>query len=134
MYQQIPQAKLLLFIVISALSVGCVTEPTGTYELADAETGVIVSDVAAKMVRANCLVEKNKISLPTQPAERNCKSKGENGLDSFASGWCTASAVNEQHAYKAELRQARDDRAEVYSLCLLQDGLTEIWVPTPTIE
>lgn len=133
MYQQIPQTK-LLFIVISALSAGCVTEPTGTYELADAETGVIVSDVAARMVRANCLIEKNKISLPTQPAKRNCKSKGETPLDSFMSGGCVGAALDEKYAYEAELRQARDDRAEVYSLCLLKDGLTEIWVPTPTIE
>ncbi|MDB3933771.1 hypothetical protein N9393_05510 [Luminiphilus sp.] len=129
-----PKANLSLLIVMSALSAGCVTEPSGTYELADAETGVIVSNLTARTVRANCLVEKNKISLPEERAKRKCKNKGENGLDSFASGWCVGAAIDEENAYKAELRQARDDRAEVYSVCLLKNGLTEIWVPTPINE
>mgnify|MGYP006095145357 CR=1 FL=1 len=126
--------RLKLTIVTASILIlfGCTTTPTGTYQLADAKTGVVVSDVESRVIRADCLVEKNKMMLPIAPQLSDCKSNEANGnVHAFTKAVCRSSIVGQRKNYDAELLKARNEREEVYSICLLKGGLSEIWVATP---
>ena len=123
--------KAALVTALFLMLFGCAATTTGTYELANAKTGVIVSDVESRIIRANCLVEKNKINLPIPPQLVSCKSEQRNALSSFMAGACGSSNLRQQEQYNAVLLKTINEREEVYSICLLKDGLSEIWVVSP---
>jgi hypothetical protein len=115
--------KRLLLLTVIFLT-GCAVVPSGTWELADSETGVVVTDVQSRTVRADCLIEKNKIMIPREPGYNNC-----GGSSGFIAGACGGGNYNKLQAYKADLHQAKSERYEVYNICLLKSGLSEVWVP-----
>ena len=124
--------KLTIAMASFLILFGCNTAPTGAYQLADAKTGVVVSDLESRVIKTDCLIEKNKMMLPIAPQLSSCKSKEAKGpLESFMAGACGSDNFRQEEKYNSELLKAKNEREEVYSICLLKGGLSEIWVATP---
>jgi hypothetical protein len=124
--------KLTIAMASFLILFGCNTAPTGAYQLADAKTGVVVSDLESRVIKADCLIEKNKMMLPIAPQLSSCKSKEAKGpLASFMAGACGSDNLRQEKKYNTELLKAKKEREEVYSICLSKGGLSEIWVATP---
>ena len=125
-----------IVIISMMILVGCqsVPEPQGSYELVDAETGIIALSDGARIARATCLIEKNKIPVPTIPSsESDCGAKSDQyspGFAGFLAGACASNNLREREQARVAVKKAMAERSEVYDACLLVNGLKQVWIPS----
>lgn len=120
----------LIMIMIIPIMSGCVSVPKGSTQISSIETGQIVSGQKVTIAKAECLLEKNKIPIPSAVASvQNCGSgEATDAFSGFAQGFCNG----QNQARQAKANSIRDkalaERREVYNACLLLKGYREVWV------
>ena len=126
--------RFIAFITLTLALISCVSPPPlGTWVLTNTKTGSAASGDQSRIIRAECLIEKNKITLPIPREEERQKTSSTGGLGSFMAGASAVSNARQREEDREALAQAKAERSEVYEVCLLKGGLTEIWVPSPQL-
>ena len=122
--------RIALILTLLGVISGCASIPNGSMQIADIESGLIITGDEILFVKAECLIEKNKIPIPNAVASiQQCHRSSYDGFASgFAEGLCKGGNARRQ----AEANRIRDnaiaERKEVYKACLLLKGYKEIWV------
>ena len=121
--------KRILLVSVILLS-GCASAPKGSIQIMNIESGEIMFGKEVIIAKAECLLEKNKIPIPSAVASvQNCGSGvATDALSGFAQGFCNG----QNQARQAEAYSIRDaalaERKQVYEACLLLKGYQETWV------
>jgi hypothetical protein len=119
----------ILLITIGFLS-GCASVPNGSLQIVNIESGLIITGNEILLAKAECLLEKNKIPIPSAVASvQNCPTAPPTDFGSgFAQGFCNAQNASRQAEANSIRDEAIAERKQVYDACLLLKGYQEIWV------
>ncbi len=118
----------LPLVILAPLLLSCVSALDGSYKIFSIETGLIIPEKDAYLVKAECLIEMNKIPIPSSSySASDCSN-----LVGFSAGLC--SSGNQIRASEARriVEDAQEQRKTVYDACLLVRGYRESWVVEQT--
>mgnify|MGYP001203547833 FL=1 len=122
-----------LLITVTSLLVlyGCQTNEIIEQNpiLAYLSSGELLPDDDAQLIDAKCIIEKNRVAIPSVAVARdNCSQIGEGGgfAGGFAKGLCQGQ--NSKRLLKAEELQNRAiaEREKVYAACLTVAGVKRV--------
>ena len=128
--------KIWMLLIMIGFFSGCASVPNGSLQIVKIENGLIITGKEILLAKAECLLEKNKIPIPSAVASvQNCPTAPPTDFGSgFAQGFCNAQNASRQAEANSIRDEAIAERKEVYAACLLLKGYHEIWVDTTRID